>query len=201
MRDYSGLDRALDQLAADVYRDMPQGQHAEISRNVIRLLVEKGIITDGTLTLDVGAGCGIGAVELSKNGAAVTCVDLDPQIESVTKADQSFLPLADAQFELVWARHVLEHSIMPMFTLMEYRRVMREGAHCYVEVPAPDTDAQHELNANHYSILGLNAWGALMGRMFTVIEAWEFKFAVPQPDGTKMNDKYFGFLLKKDMQS
>lgn len=153
----------------------------------------------GLTVLDIGAGCGLGEKSLKECGCAVTCIDLKPQAPHVIAADQSFLPFDDESFDLVWARHVLEHSIMPLYTMMEYRRVIKPGGHAYIEVPSPNTESHHESNQNHYSVLGLHAWSALILRLFTVVEGWEYRFPIAQPDNRpEILDKYWAFLLRKD---
>lgn len=199
MRDYSGLDRALDQLQGDLYPDVSMNSHAVIMRSSVKKLMEMEIIKKGVKVLDVGVGAGLGEGMLKEAGCVVSGIDLKPQQPHIAQGDQSFMPFYwDDAFDLVWARHVLEHSIMPLYTLMEYRRVTKPGGYVYVEVPAPDTEAHHESNANHYSVFGLNAWGSLMHRLFTIIDTWEYRFSIPQSDGGTLDDKYWAFLLHKE---
>ena len=90
------------------------------------------------------------------------------------------MTFADNEFDLLWCRHVLEHSIAPLFTLSEYRRVLKPGGLAYVEVPAPDTSARHETNPNHYSVLPLSAWFNLFSRVgFAVEHSIAIGFTVP----------------------
>lgn len=199
MRDYSGLDRALDALQSDLYPDIEMGSHTVIVRSSIKKLTEMGILKQDLHVLDVGTGCGTSENMLTELGCSVQAIDLKPQKPHVIEADQSFLPFYwTCMFDLVWARHVLEHSIMPLYTLTEYRRVLKTGGYAYVEVPAPDTECHHESNQNHYSVFGLNAWGSLMMRSFEVVDTWEYRFGIPQSSGKPMNDKYWAFLLRKE---
>jgi ubiquinone/menaquinone biosynthesis C-methylase UbiE len=103
--------------------------------------------------------------------------------------DQSFLDFDDASFDLLWARHVLEHSFMPHYTLTEFRRVLRPGGIMYLEVPAPDT-LLHERNPNHYSVLGKTMWTALLERSgFGIVGATDYFGETV--DGR--SDEYWGF--------
>lgn len=200
MRDYSRLDAALDGLESDLYADIPQSAHIGISQDAAKRLAERGILKAGIHALDVGAGCGGGEGLLRGLGCQVICIDLAPQnVFTTQKMDQSFMPPAwDDKFDLIWARHVLEHSIMPLYTLMEYCRVLKPGGHAYVEVPAPNTEAHHECNANHYSVLGLDAWANLMQRLFKIVDPWQYNVDVAQPDGSILKDIYWAFLLQKE---
>jgi ubiquinone/menaquinone biosynthesis C-methylase UbiE len=103
--------------------------------------------------------------------------------------DQSFLDFEDDSFDLVWARHVIEHSFMPLYTLTEFKRVLRPGAILYMEVPAPDT-LLHEQNPNHYSVLGKVMWTSLLERVgFTI--AGTVDFFLDTPSGR--TDSYWGY--------
>ena len=70
--------------------------------------------------------------------------------------DLSFLPQKDGyhdeSIDFIFLRHALEHSPYPIFSLMEYNRILKQGSRIYIEVPAPDNDRKHEFNLNHYSI-------------------------------------------------
>jgi ubiquinone/menaquinone biosynthesis C-methylase UbiE len=68
---------------------------------------------------------------------------------NVHNADMSFLPFEDNSFDLVFARHVLEHSPFPVITLMEWKRVCK-GYLCIV-APAPEYWTYR--GANHYAIM------------------------------------------------
>lgn len=196
-RDYSRLDAFLDKLRDDLYPEPPMQTHIGITDSMIGRIVDGGYIRKGMLVLDVGAGWGYAYKQLSSLGCIVTAFDIQPGQDS-EGTDQSFMPGWDNQFDLVWARHVLEHSPMPYFTLTEYNRVLRPGGFCYVEVPAPDTAMVHENNPNHYSVMGRCMWDHLMRRAgFEHEKGWDIPFSVPQPDGRALDDVYLAFLLKK----
>jgi hypothetical protein len=73
-----------------------------------------------------------------------------------------------------------------------------------MEVPAPDTDRRHEYNSNHYSILGLRQWDALLARAgFSQDTCNTIEFDVELPsmeeEGEKvqMKEKYYIFMSHK----
>jgi len=112
---------------------------------------------------------------------------------AVQKMDQSFLDFPDESFDFIWARHVIEHSIFPYFTLTEFARVLATGGMLYLEVPAPETSCHHETNPNHYSVLGSGAWTSLLERAgFAISE--DVKFAFTTGMGP---DEYWGFICTK----
>ena len=78
----------------------------------------------------------------------------------------------------------------------------------YVEVPAPDLERRHEYNSNHYSVLGVKQWDALLTRAgFTVDTCNTIDFDIEMPkDLTKtgpdderitMKEKFFVMLTTK----
>src|SRR5206468_3519217 len=110
----------------------------------------------------------------------------------VRQMDQNFIDFADCEFDLLWCRHVLEHSFAPLFTLTEYRRITKPTGLAYVEVPAPETSAHHEANPNHYSVFTHAVWLSLFRRTgFTVERSTDLSFAVPCGP-----DMYWAFLLR-----
>jgi SAM-dependent methyltransferase len=71
--------------------------------------------------------------------------------EKIREADMTFLPFKDEEFDLIFARHVLEHSPFPIISLMEWRRVAVRGGHLCLVAPAPHWWKYQ--GRNHYSIV------------------------------------------------
>jgi SAM-dependent methyltransferase len=121
--------------------------------------------------------------------------------------DLSFLPqkdgYTDESVDFIFLRHALEHSPYPIFSLMEYNRVLKQNASIYIEVPAPDCDRKHENNPNHYSILGSSQLAALLVRTGFDIEKFnniEFDLTVGTDDEgnpVKAREKYYAILATK----
>jgi SAM-dependent methyltransferase len=198
VRDFARLDAFLDERNTEVALDYEMAQHVKFTQAALWWIEEAGLLGAGVKVLDVGVGCGIAFDIMKVKGVDVAGIDLRPQLDGVICADQSFLPFDAGAFDGVWARHVLEHSPMPFFTLTEYYRVLRPGGWCYVEVPDQNTGCAHEANANHYSILSENMWLRLMLRAgFMDIKRRAFAFGIKQSDGSTVEDKYLVFLLRK----
>ncbi len=191
----------LARLREDVYPELPSEQHTGITREMwerVRGLVPLGA---GSRVLDVGCGQGLAlelfrAAGLSAVGITIGQDDLaacQARGFEVAEMDQSFLEFETASFDLVWCRHALEHSVAPYFTLSEFHRVLAPGGVLYVEVPAPETACHHELNPNHYSVLGQSAWLSLMERAgFELLDGTRIDLQVPAGP-----DMYWGFVLRK----
>lgn len=147
--------------AEDTYPEERYPVHDTITARAAPLVAEH--IPKGGRVLDVGSGQGPALEWFTEHGFDVIGIDINEANAracfergfSVIHCDQNDLPHEwTERFDLVWARHVLEHSPIPFFTLTEFHRVLKPGGVLYVEVPAPDTDCKHETNANHYSVFG-----------------------------------------------
>lgn len=200
-RDISRLERFLDRLAADVYPEMPSDLHSEITIWALKKLEEFFPLLEGMKVLDVGCGQGPALEYFHSRRTDYLGVTLgeDDIIACrakgyrVEKMDQSFLAVADGSQDLLWARHVIEHSVFPLFTLHEFNRVLCSGGVLYLEVPAPETSCHHECNPNHYSVLNKGSWRSLIERSgFRILCDADYSFVVPAGP-----DVYWGFYCRK----
>lgn len=199
-RDFARFEAFLDSVSTDVYPEAPSEPHISITLQTIAELQAGGHIRPGMRVLDVGCGQGLALEAFRQIGLDAEGIALGADCEvcrgkglTVHQMDQNFMTFADASFDLLWCRHVLEHSIAPAFTLSEYRRVTKPGGLIYIEVPAPDTTAHHEANVNHYSVLPLSAWQNLFARAgLTGERSVAFNFTAPCGP-----DSYWSFLLRR----
>jgi SAM-dependent methyltransferase len=193
------LEDLMAELQKDVYAEPRTQGHDMLTRKIAPLVAEH--LRPGACILDVGCGCGPALEWFTEKGFNPTGISLcDEDIAQcrangfeVQKCDMHDTGFADGFFHCVWARHVIEHSIAPMWALAEWRRVLEPGGILYVEVPAPDTPCNHTHNANHYSVLGHNAWCSLITRSgFEIMESRELK--LPTSLG---QDVYFSYVCRK----
>lgn len=162
----------LEQLETETYPEEPSPLHTQLTTMAMSHLFDHYPVPPGAKVLDVGCGQGVALELFAKRNCQPVGVTLNETDVAacrglgynVTKMDQSFLDFADATFDLVWARHVVEHSIFPYFTISEFRRVLRPGGMLYLEVPGTETTCRHELNRNHYSIMSQTMWQSLLSR-------------------------------------
>jgi SAM-dependent methyltransferase len=152
MRDYSRFDCFLNDRAGDVYPEVPSEPHLSITQSTIEDLHRDGLIGRDQRVLDVGCGQGIALEIFRQFGLRAVGVTLGPDFATcrakgfeVYQMDQNFMDFADDEFDFLWCRHVLEHSVAPLFTLAEYHRVTKPDGLVYIEVPAPDTSAHHDM--------------------------------------------------------
>jgi SAM-dependent methyltransferase len=196
----SRLQQFMARIATETYPEPISEMHSELTRQAMDMVLEV-MKEPPLLVLDVGCGQGP-ALKLFEErmicarGIALNDEDVKVCEEKgflVNKQDQNDILFADGTFTLVWARHVLEHSIAPLWTLTEFKRVLRPGGWLYVEVPGPDTACVHESNANHYSVLGQRAWYFLLTKAgFEVVQNWKWNLKTGAGP-----DVYFGFVARK----
>jgi|GEM_PF-199711 len=201
-RDYKHLNKFLNKVDTEVYAEAISPLHQQLTQMTFDKLLGKYIKGKDLKILDIGCGKGPALELFRKNGLNAVGITLsDEDVNDcrskgfdVHKMDQSFMNFEDETFDFVWARHVLEHSIMPLFTLSEYYRVTKQNGIIYIEVPGADTDARHSENPNHYSIFGRSSWIALINKSgFELMEEFPSKLLMQQ--GGK--DEYYGFLCRK----
>jgi predicted SAM-dependent methyltransferase len=118
-------------------------------------------------------------------------------------ADMTNLPqehgYIDESVDFIFARHVLEHSPYPMFTLLEFNRVLTLGGKIYIEVPAPGCERRHEYNANHYSILGDHQLNALLIRAGFKVEMFKtYSYTATLKEGTTFEESSYAVVATKE---
>ncbi len=157
MRDYKHFDRYLNSLSGDIYEQPPDAGHAEWAKTVAAKLAT--IPTDIHTVLDIG--CGIGFMESFFQdvlGMSWTGITLGEDfvkakkagVRNIHKCDMTFLPFDDKSYDLIFARHVLEHSPFPLLSLMEWRRVCNDG---FLLLVMPSPEFWGWRGKNHYSVM------------------------------------------------
>ena len=191
----------LEKVKKETYPEKESGIHSTITRKTLDMFLKKNVLTENSKVLDIGCGQGV-ALELFKkerfNAVGITLNSEDALVcrqkgYEVYEMDQSFLDFNKEEFDFIWCRHCLEHSIFPYFTLAELFRVLKRKGYLYIEVPAPDTVSNHHRNKNHYSVLGKNMWLELIKRSgFNILDIMNI------PVQLKIGpDLYWAFVLQK----
>lgn len=198
----------------------PEGDsafHAQLTKQVVETYVDPLGLPKDARILDLGCGPGYFLDEMkSREYTDVTGVTLSPEDialceskgHTIKQYDLSFLPVADGytdeSVDFIFLRHALEHSPFPVFSLIEYNRILKQGGKMYIEVPAPDCDRRHEYNDNHFSILGANQLGALLIRTGFSIDLFnnlEFDLNMPSSENPEetvtVTEKYFCITVTK----
>lgn len=202
---------------AHIYDEGDSQMHEKLTQQIVETYIDPINLPKDAKILDLGSGPGYFLDQMKKreytNVVGVTLSPGDIKIceskgHTIKKYDLSFLPQSEGYFDesvdFIFLRHALEHSPYPIFSLMEYNRVLKQGAKLYIEVPAPNGDRRHEYNLNHYSILGEHQLAALLERTgFTInkFENFEFDINTPNPNDPEkpleIKEKYYCILVTK----
>jgi SAM-dependent methyltransferase len=201
---------------AHIYDEGDSQFHKELTTQVVNTYFDPLNIAKDAKILDLGCGPGYFLDEMKFRGYNnVTGVTLslgdikicEDKGHKIAKYDLSFIPQKDGyhdeSVDFIFLRHALEHSPYPIFSLMEYNRILKQGSKIYIEVPAPDCERKHEWNLNHYSILGEQQLLALLQRTgfdVNVFNSIEFDLGVKDtPDGEvrKVREKFFCIIATK----
>jgi len=176
MRDYTNIDKYLDELEKDIYPQPADMGHTAWATDVIQKFCKKINVSN---VLDVGCGQGFcqpifESRNIEYEGVTLGESDINIALErdrSVSKADCTFLPYPDAYFDLIFARHILEHSPMPLITLMEWHRVSKK----YLIIVFPAWEYWLVGGRNHYSMLNKDQLWYLLDRSgWNIVEQYDF---------------------------
>lgn len=202
-RNWKYIDEYLDRLGGDVYAEPTTKNHKDITHKAFHrfVLPHKEYLRS---VLDVGCGQATALVLFRQHGIPAIGVTLGEEDARVCRergfdvriGDQSFLEFPDGDFDLIWSRHCIEHSPMPLLTLFEYNRVVRDGGFVYIEVP--QADSVHIENPNHYSLFSDRGWRNLFKRAkFEIAGYTIYTLSYRWPSGVVMDDYYYAYWLKK----
>lgn len=157
MRNYFHIDKYLNELEKDVYY---QPQHGDDHYTWAKNIIDQWVSTLGVKNvLDVG--CGVGfcqpmfeAYDIEYKGITLDSEDWrDAKHEGrkVSMQDYNFIESNSNTYDLVFARHALEHSPFPILSLMEWHRVAKQ----YLIVVNPNPDYWGWAGRNHYAVSNL----------------------------------------------
>jgi len=160
MRDYAKIDGYLDKLLEDVYPQPQDPGHTAWAAESIQSFMRE--VSGVNSVLDVGCGEAFCQDFFELHGVYYMGVCLGEDYEvalyqkarRVLKRDFSFLDFDDGAFDMLYARHSLEHSPMPLLTLMEWHRVTNN----YLALVLPAPEHWRYVGKNHYYVLLVEQW-------------------------------------------
>ncbi len=199
-----------------IYAEGDSPFHKSLTADVVKQYVDPLNLPKDAHILDLGCGPGYFMDEMKTReytnvtGVTLSTSDIDLCVSkghTVKQYDLSFLPQKDGYYDesvdFIFLRHALEHSPYPIFSLIEYNRLLKQGAKIYIEVPQPDCDRKHEWNPNHYSIFGQNQLAALLNRTGFNIDSFnnlEFDLSMGQNEAGEpivAREKFFCIVATK----
>jgi SAM-dependent methyltransferase len=116
-------------------------EHLNVLRSIEIERIAAHFRPQGARILEVGAGTGQQALELSKRGFAVEAIEIPSsnyvqnRLFSITDFDGRHIPFADASFDIVFSSNVLEHVPDLVQMHKEIRRVLRPSGYAVHVLP------------------------------------------------------------------
>lgn len=189
-----------------IYAEGDSAYHQNLTTQFVKKYFDPLNLPKDSVIYDLGCGPGYFLDELKTRGynpIGVTLSQGDVDIcqlkgHNVKQYDLSFIPEPDESVDYIWLRHALEHSPYPIFSLIEYNRLLKTNGKIYIEVPAPNCERKHEFNLNHYSILGERQLVALLQRTgFKLDKIETVKFDL-NLNGTTTKEEFYILLATKE---
>lgn len=154
MRNWNNHDSYLTELALSIYPQPEDPGHTVLAQKVIDTWLSR--MTTCKFVLDLGCGTGFCQPMFEKWGVEYEGICLGEDFivaqekgRNVKKMDFSFLEYEDGSFDLLFARHSLEHSPMPLLTLKEWARASR----FWLGLVLPHPDWYGYRGKNHFSVM------------------------------------------------
>lgn len=154
MRDYKHIEYYLNKLAGDIYLQPEDEGHTYYAKKAIDDWMSR--MTTCKSVLDVGSGEGFCQPFFEHWNVSYEGVCLGEDFivaqekgRNVKKMDFHFLEYEDNSFDMIFARHSLEHSPMPLLALMEWERVSR----FWLGIILPSPEWYGFKGKNHYSVM------------------------------------------------
>lgn len=195
---------SLEKALETVYTEEPSELHTAITEMMIDGLRQK--IKDKVEVrriLDVGCGMGVAWPFFEKAWPECTINVVTPDGKEQENANKELkaivarvidqIPITVMPYDLIWARHSMEHTISPFSDLVRLRHFLNDDGYLYIEVPSPDTVCGHEYNKNHYSVLTDKMWQSLFRKAGYVVDL-SGDLDIDLEIG---KDKYFWYILQK----
>jgi hypothetical protein len=153
MQTYDNFTNHIKKFSESIYNEYRSLQHEGAARGAMTELLE-GIDFNSAVEFGCGTAPCLDCVkEQGKQTLGITIGD-EPCSHEVLREDMHFTSLPDQSYDLAIARHVLEHSPIPLILLSEMRRIAKQYA--IVIVPTP---TERMINyQNHYSVFSNIVW-------------------------------------------
>lgn len=202
MRNYTLIDKYLDELIQDIYPQPQDAGHTGWAQESINYF--STYITDAHTVLDMGCGEAFCQPMFEEKGYAYLGVCLGEDYQSslnqgrnVVEEDFTFSSFKDESFDLIYSRHSLEHSPVPLLTLKDWYRISKG----YLALVLPSPVFWEYKGQNHYFVLNDKQWENLFDKVgFDVRYAYSKRQNMTtDPDRPEVEIEYW-YLLEKHTQ-
>jgi ubiquinone/menaquinone biosynthesis C-methylase UbiE len=183
MRNFNHLNGYLDELYEDIYEQPVDEKHTFLAITAAMDMVYE--LENCDTVLDVGCGEAFMQDTFEEMGMEYLGVCLGTDYltahengKNVDEQDFNFLPYPEETFDLIFARHALEHSPMPILTLFDWHRVAKHWL-CLI---MPKPKFWQFIGRNHYSVMALSQCRVLLRRAGWDLvyedhtHPWEYRF-------------------------
>jgi hypothetical protein len=204
-RNFKHIDNYLTEIEQDIYPQPVDAEHTNLAKYVIDNWADD---LDAEHVLDVGCGEAFCQPFFEEHNFEYLGVCLGSDYEeakelgrTVIQEDFHFLSLEDETWDLIFARHALEHSPMPLLALMEWHRV----ATTYLILVLPKPKFWLFIGRNHYSVVTGSQARFLLDRSgWEIIEEdhdhkWEYRFLCKKKE--RVFDPNEGYLWAYENES
>lgn len=147
-RNFSRLNIFLNSLIPDIYPQPPDVGHT----NMAMTLFDKWFRPYRAIKTILDVGCGDTAFmreAFESLGMTYTGIAVGVSDPNVLNMDFTFTDFDDESFDCIFSRHSLEHSPMPLITLMEWNRISKSWL-CLI---LPNPEVYGWAGRNHYGVL------------------------------------------------
>jgi len=107
--------------------------------------------------LDVGAGDN-SIINLAKKelGANALAIDILPNEGIFIKGMMEDLPFHNNIFDIIYCSHTFEHTVDPIKTISEFKRVLKVSGSIFLATPFPCNEQYYTTDESHYFVLNLD---------------------------------------------
>lgn len=159
MRNYQYIDEYLNRLQEDIYPQPQDEGHTLWANQAVETFME--VVGKNVSVLDLGCGEAFLQEKFESYGCEYfgVCLGEDYAVaksngKKVAHEDFSFLSFEEKSFDFLFSRHSLEHSPIPLLTIMEWTRVTRK----YIGLVLPAPEYWKWGGRNHYFVLNRKQW-------------------------------------------
>ena len=158
------FEKVMEEIKKDIHSQPDDEWHSKGIKEGCEHLLFIDTIYPFKTVLDLGCGSGLACKIFQEGKKECTGVNLSGEKThegvKILKQDIHNLDIPDNSYDLIFARHIIEHSPIPMHILFECKRIAK-----YSYIVVPDCNWLALSATNHYSVLTPEMWEKLFERV------------------------------------